>query len=82
MIRPGFASRATSTTFRQFPQRDEAVMADIEGMGAPGWSNGNREPEAEPVEESVAEAKVVSPAATEDKAVKKSTARKSTTRRN
>lgn len=35
---PGFSSRSTVSTFRQFPQKD-AAMADTNGMENAGWSN-------------------------------------------
>lgn len=68
---PGFSSRTTSTTVRQFPARDGAQVTDIAGMETPGWSNSNGEDAPE------ADSKVVTPETVEDKAVaKKTTARK------
>ena len=55
MTTPGFSSRSTDTTIRQFPQRDEAAMSEM----TPGWSNsgGNAPAEAKAVTE--ADSKVV-----------------------
>jgi hypothetical protein len=67
---PGFSSRDSTTTVRQFPQRDEIQMSEM----TPGWSNsGPDKPadEAKPITE--ADSKVVEPAAAESKTVRKST---------
>lgn len=73
MTAPGFASRQTKSTFRQFPHRDAGdAVSDIAGMEAPGWSNSNRAVDEEPTEE-----KALDTAEVEDKSVaKKTTARK------
>lgn len=67
---PGFSSRSTRTTVRQFPQRDGAAVSDIAGMEKPGWSNSGSV-----AEDNEAEEKVVASDSVEDKAVK-TTARK------
>lgn len=66
LIRPGSASRDTTSTIRQFPQRDEATVASIEDMNTPGWSN--TQDAAKTVTET--ESKVVAPQTVEDKSVK------------
>lgn len=75
---PGFSSRSTSTTVRQFPQRDETAMSEM----TPGWSNSGpaddkpaeAPADATPITE--ADSKVIEPAAAESKTVRKAASRK------
>lgn len=75
---PGFSSRSTPATYKQLPQRDEAIVSEF----TPGFSNSAPAEDAPSATvkapKSAADGKVVEDAKVEDKAVKKaaSTAKK------
>ena len=74
----GFSSRSTVQTITQFPQRDEALMSNLQPE--PGFSNSK--PAKDAPADVVTEQKVLDSADVEDKAVaKKATAKKAAKKR-
>jgi hypothetical protein len=72
---PGFSSRSTPATYKQLPQRDEAIVSEF----TPGFSNSKPSEDAPSATvkapKKVADEKVVDDGKVEDKVVKKSTTR-------